>query len=183
MLTLRPEDVRLDCQAPDWRDALEQAAESLHRAGLTAPAYRDGLFQREAQSSTYLGNAIAIPHGTPESREHVLATGVRVLQFPAGVEWHDGQRIHVLVAIAAQSDEHLDILRQLTHVLDDDRVGERLAGAGSAAAVAALLSKAQVEARLDTDTLCLGFPARDARELALAGAARLSQLGCVGGDF
>lgn len=183
MLTLRPEDVRLDCQAPNWRDALEQAAESLHRAGLTAPAYRDGLFQREAQSSTYLGNAIAIPHGTAESREHVLATGVRVLQFPAGVEWHDGQRVHVLVAIAAQSDEHLDILRQLTHVLDDDRVGERLAGANSAATVAALLSKAQVEARLDTDTLCLGFPARDARELALAGAARLRQLGCVGSGF
>ncbi|MCC5883150.1 MAG: phosphoenolpyruvate--protein phosphotransferase [Halomonas sp.] len=183
MLTLRSEDVRLDCQASDWRDALEQAAATLHRTGLTTPAYRDGLFQREAQSSTYLGNAIAIPHGTPESRAHVLATGVRVLQFPAGVEWHDGQRVHVLVAIAAQSDEHLDILRQLTHVLDDDSVGERLADAESAAAVAALLSRAMPEARLDADTLCLGFPARDARELALAGAARLRQLGCVGGGF
>ncbi|NIC06738.1 phosphoenolpyruvate--protein phosphotransferase [Billgrantia bachuensis] len=183
MLTLRPEDIRLDCQAADWRAALEQAAESLQQAGLTAPAYRDGLFQRETQSSTYLGNAIAIPHGTPESREHVHVTGVRVLQFPSGVEWHDGQRVHVLVSIAAQSDEHLDILRQLTHVLDDDSVGQRLAEARSTAEVAALLSKAVVEARLDAETLCLGFPARDARELALAGAARLRQLGCVGNGF
>ncbi|MGR4067269.1 phosphoenolpyruvate--protein phosphotransferase [Billgrantia sp. C5P2] len=183
MLTLRPEDIRLDCQAADWRDALEQAAELLHQAGLTAPAYRDGLFQRETQSSTYLGNAIAIPHGTPESREYVRQTGVRVLQFPAGVEWHDAQRVHVLVSIAAQSDEHLDILRQLTHVLDDDSVGERLAAARSASAVATLLSKTVVEARLDADTLCLGFPARDARELALAGAARLRQLDCVGSNF
>ncbi|QOR39761.1 phosphoenolpyruvate--protein phosphotransferase [Billgrantia diversa] len=183
MLTLRPEDIRLDCQAADWRAALEQAAESLQQAGLTAPAYREGLFQRETQSSTYLGNAIAIPHGTPESREHVHTTGVRVLQFPTGVEWHDGQRVHVLVSIAAQSDEHLDILRQLTHVLDDDSVGQRLAEARSATEVAALLSKAVVEARLDAETLCLGFPARDARELALAGAARLRQLGCVGNGF
>ncbi|MDX5434662.1 MAG: phosphoenolpyruvate--protein phosphotransferase [Halomonas sp.] len=183
MLSLRPGDVRLDCRATDWREALEQAAESLHQSGLTAPAYRDGLFQRESQSSTFLGNAIAIPHGTPESREHVRKTGVRVLQFPDGVEWHDGQRVHVLVSIAAQSDEHLDILRQLTHVLDDDDVGDRLAAARSAAEVAALLSKAVVEARLDAETLCLGFPARDTRELALAGAARLRQLGCVESRF
>ncbi|MFQ3787961.1 phosphoenolpyruvate--protein phosphotransferase [Halomonas sp. A29] len=183
MLTLRPEDIRLDCQAADWREALEQAAESLHEAGLVAPAYRDGLFQREAQSSTFLGNGIAIPHGTADSREHVRTTGVRVLQFPSGVEWHDGQHVHVLVSIAAQSDEHLDILRQLTHVLDDDSVGERLATARSATQVAALLSKTVVEARLDAETLCLGFPARDTRELALAGAARLRQLGCVGSEF
>ncbi|MGM0785007.1 MAG: phosphoenolpyruvate--protein phosphotransferase [Pseudomonadota bacterium] len=183
MLTLRPEDIRLGCQASDWRDALDQAAEALQTAELVAPAYRDGLYAREAQSSTYLGNAIAIPHGTAESREHVRATGIRVLQFPAGVEWHDGERVHVLVTIAAQSDEHLDILRQLTHVLDDDSVAQRLAAAESATAVARLLSKAVVEARLDADTLCLNFPARDVRELALAGAARLRQLGCVGSEF
>lgn len=183
MLTLHQDDVLLACRAEDWRNALEQAAEALHRAGLTSPGYREGLFARESQSSTYLGNAIAIPHGTPQSREHVQATGVRVLQFPAGVEWHDGQRVHVLVAIAAKSDEHLDILRQLTHVLDDDSVAERLAAAASGDEIAALLSKAVVEARLDADTLCLGFPARDTRELALAGAARLRQLGCVGGGF
>ncbi|MCE9682227.1 phosphoenolpyruvate--protein phosphotransferase [Halomonas alkalisoli] len=183
MLTLHQDDVLLACHAEDWRGALEQAAEALHRAGLTSPGYREGLFAREAQSSTYLGNAIAIPHGTPQSREHVQATGVRVLQFPAGVDWHDGQRVHVLVAIAASSDEHLDILRQLTHVLDDDSVAERLAAAGSGNEIAALLSKAVVDARLDGDTLCLGFPARDARELALAGAARLRQLGCVGDGF
>ncbi|MFY0991143.1 phosphoenolpyruvate--protein phosphotransferase [Halomonas sp. C05BenzN] len=183
MLTLCQEDIRLDCQADDWRGALAQAADSLREAGLVTPGYRDGLFAREAQSSTFLGNAIAIPHGTAESREHVHATGIRVLQFPAGVEWHDGERVHLLVTIAAQSDEHLDILRQLTHVLDDDRVAQRLAAATSAAEIASLLSRAEVEARLDADTLCLGFPARDSHELALAAAARLRQLDCVGSDF
>ncbi|MDI5934455.1 phosphoenolpyruvate--protein phosphotransferase [Halomonas kalidii] len=183
MLTLRQEDILLDCRADDWRTALERAAEALSRAGLVAPGYHDGLLDREAQSSTFLGNAIAIPHGTPESRQHVRRTGVRVLQFPAGVEWHDGNRVHVLVTIAAQSDEHLDILRQLTHVLDREGVAERLAAADSAGEIAGLLSKAVVEARLDADTLCLGFPARDAHELALAGAARLRQAGCVGNDF
>ncbi|WP_280547975.1 MULTISPECIES: phosphoenolpyruvate--protein phosphotransferase [unclassified Halomonas] len=183
MLTLRQDDILLDCRAEDWRMALDHAAEALHEAGMVERGYRDGLLDREAQSSTFLGNAIAIPHGTPESRQHVRRTGVRVLQFPDGIEWHDGNRVHVLVTIAAQSDEHLDILRQLTHVLDREGVAERLAAAGSRSEIAGLLSKAVVEARLDAETLCLGFPARDRQELALAGAARLRQAGCVGSDF
>ncbi|MEQ7870171.1 phosphoenolpyruvate--protein phosphotransferase [Chromohalobacter salexigens] len=183
MLTLTSDDVLLDRHADDWRDALDQAAEALVEAGRVAPGYRDGLHAREAQSSTYLGNGIAIPHGTPESREHVKTTGVRVLQFPRGIEWHDGQRVTLLVTIAAQSDEHLDILRQLTHVLDRDGVAERLAAADSREEVIALLSRAPIEARLDADTLCLGFPARDRFELALAAAARLRQVGSVDSSF
>lgn len=101
MLTLCESDILLGCRAEDWRSALDLAAESLVGAELTEPAYREGLLSRETQSSTYLGNGIAIPHGTPESRTHVLRTGVRVLQFPGGIEWHDGQRVHVLVTIAA----------------------------------------------------------------------------------
>lgn len=183
MLTLSQDDILLGCEAQDWHSALDSAAEALQQAGLTAAGYRDGLHAREAQSSTFLGNAIAIPHGTPESREHVKATGVRVLQFPRGIDWHDGNRVHVLVTIAAQSDEHLGILRQLTHVLDREGVSERLAAADSRAEIAGLLSKAMVEARLDADTLCLGFPARDSHELALAAAARLRQAGCVESAF
>ena len=183
MLTLRQDDILLGCRADDWHKALDQAADALHEAGMVERGYRDGLLDREAQSSTFLGNAIAIPHGTPESRQHVRRTGVRVLQFPSGIEWHDGNRVHVLVTIAAQSDEHLDILRQLTHVLDRQGIAERLAAADSPGEVAGLLSKAVVEARLDADTLCLGFPARDCQELALAGAARLRQAGCVGSEF
>ncbi|MHB0776616.1 phosphoenolpyruvate--protein phosphotransferase [Halomonas sp. WWR20] len=183
MLTLHQDDVLLNCHAGDWREALDQAAAALVEAGRATPEYRHGLHEREAQSSTYLGNAIAIPHGTPASRTEVLATGVRVLQFPAGVDWHDGNRVHVLVTIAAQSDEHLDILRALTHVLDREGVAEQLAQADSRAEVIAQLSKAPVVARVDVDTLCLKFPAKDRFELALAGAARLRQAGCVNGDF
>ena len=114
MLTLTANDVRLGATASDWQDALQQAARDLERAGRTSPEYLAGMNAREQQSSTVLGNGIAIPHGTPESRDAVLETGVRILQFPEGVTWHDGARVNVLVAIAAQSDEHLDILRHLT---------------------------------------------------------------------
>jgi phosphocarrier protein FPr len=183
MLTLSREDVRLGCRAADWRAALAQAAEALVQAGRVSAEYAEGLLAREAQSSTYLGNGIAIPHGTPESRRHVRSTGVRVLQFPEGVQWHDGARVNLLVTIAAQSDEHLDILRQLTHVLGRDGVAQTLAGATSADEVIATLSRAPVTAKLDAETLCLGLPVRDRLELALAAAARLRHVGCVDASF
>ncbi len=183
MLMLTREDVRLGCQAVDWRGALEQAARALVEAGRASPEYGEGLLAREAQSSTYLGKGIAIPHGTPDSRRFVRSTGVRVLQFPQGVTWHDGARVHLLVTIAAQSDEHLDILRQLTRVLDREGVAESLARATSPDEVLAALSRAPVSARLDAETLCLGQPAKDRWELALAAAARLRHVGCVDAGF
>lgn len=183
MLTLTRDDVRLGCRAADWRAALDQAAAALVEAGRVSAEYREGLLAREAQSSTYLGHGIAIPHGTPESRRYVHSTGVRVLQFPEGVAWHDGTRVNLLVTIAAQSDEHLDILRQLTHVLDRDGVAETLAGATNADEVIAALSRMPVSARFDAGTLCLGVPARDRLELALAAAARLRHAGCVNAGF
>ncbi|MGM8851577.1 phosphoenolpyruvate--protein phosphotransferase [Salinicola halophyticus] len=183
MLTLQPQDAALDCQADSWQNALDQAAASLHKAGLVEASYRDALHAREAQGSTFLGSGIAIPHGTPESRDQIHRTGVRLLQFPDGVTWHDGNQVFLLVAIAAASDEHLDVLRRLTHVLDDEGVAERLAKADTAEAMVALLAKPKVKARLDAGTLCLGFPARDRFELALAAAARLRQAECVDARF
>jgi len=183
MLTLTRDDVQMGCRATDWRAALDQAAAALVEAGRVSGEYREGLLAREAQSSTYLGNGIAIPHGTPESRRHVRSTGVRVLQFPEGIQWHDGSRVNLLVTIAAQSDEHLDILRQLTHVLEQRGVAETLAHAKSAEEIIAALSRAPVKAKFDADTLSLELPARDRLELAVAAAARLRQAGCVDTSF
>lgn len=183
MLSLDREDILLAAHATDWRDALQQAADALVAGGRATVAYREGLLAREAQSSTYLGQGIAIPHGTPDSRDAVLSTGVRVLQFPDGVEWHDGNRVFLLVTIAAQSDEHLDILRALTRVLDRDGVSERLATASEPEQILAELGQEVKPARLDADTVLTGFPARDRDELVLAAAARLRQAGCVGDGF
>ncbi|MCM2129968.1 phosphoenolpyruvate--protein phosphotransferase [Larsenimonas rhizosphaerae] len=180
MLTLTQDAVSLGRTATDWRDALTQAGQSLVDAGLAEEGYRDALFDRENQSSTYLGNGIAIPHGTQDSRQYVKKTGVRLLQFPGGVDWHDGARVTLIITIAAQSDEHLDILRSLTHVLDRDGVADQLSSASSPEAVINLLSKEPaLPTRLDQDTLLVGLPARDRLELATAAAARLRQIGCV----
>ncbi|STP72404.1 multiphosphoryl transfer protein [includes: phosphocarrier protein Hpr; fructose-specific PTS system EIIA component] [Escherichia coli] len=110
----------------DKEEAIRQVAAALVQAGNVAEGYVNGMLAREQQTSTFLGNGIAIPHGTTDTRDQVLKTGVQVFQFPEGVTWGDGQVAYVAIGIAASSDEHLGLLRQLTHVLSDDSVAEQL---------------------------------------------------------
>ncbi|HET7313930.1 phosphoenolpyruvate--protein phosphotransferase [Salinisphaera sp.] len=183
MLELTPDAVLLDQTADDWRDALIQAGAALSRAGLVDPAYGQALFQREGESSTYVGNGIAIPHGTPASRDYVKTTGLRLLQYPDGLDWHDGNRVSLIITIAAVNDEHLDILRRLTHVLDAPGVAEGLARAEKAADVIALLSRTPVEPRLDRATVAARVPVSSRESLAMVAAARLLEAGVAGPAF
>ncbi|WMY73871.1 HPr family phosphocarrier protein [Buttiauxella selenatireducens] len=121
-MQLCEQDIFISDERVDKTDALKQVAGKLVQAGNTTRDYLNGMLAREAQISTYLGNGIAIPHGTPETRDAVLNTGVKVIVFRHGVEWGEGNIAHVVMAIAARSNEHLDILRQLTHALSDDSV-------------------------------------------------------------
>ena len=116
---------RLDC-AYHGQAALQLLANHLVADGLVADGYLAGLQAREAQGSTFLGQGIAIPHGTPQTRDQVFATGVRLMQFPEGVEWNPGQVTRLVVGIAAQSDTHITLLRRLTRLIQDDATLQRL---------------------------------------------------------
>ena len=151
MLTLKIDDIQLGAQAADKVSAIRLVAARLNAAGLVTEAYVDGMLRREEQTATYLGSGIAIPHGTTDTRDLVLQTGVQVLHFPDGVEWADGQKAYVVIGIAAKSDEHLGILRQLTRVLSDDEVTARLPGVRSAAELADLLNAEQLSQPLALD--------------------------------
>lgn len=121
MLILQPQHVTLHQTAQNKEQALQLIAQILVDDGLATPDYLTGLQQRESQSATYLGQGIAIPHGTPASREAILETGVRLVHFPEGVVWDtQGHRVYLAVAIAAKSDEHLQVLQLLTKALADN---------------------------------------------------------------
>lgn len=111
----------------------------LTEAGRTEAGYVDGMLAREQQANTYLGSGIAIPHGTPDTRQLIRQTGVAVLQLPGGVRWGDEQA-RLVVGIAAASDEHLDILRQLTRVLNNAELVERLSTTTDPAEIVRALS-------------------------------------------
>jgi len=126
MLELNPAQVELGASPKTKQEAIHQVARLLIQNGNIDPRYVDSMFDREKVANTYLANGIAIPHGMPENRELVLKTGIAVLQVPHGVEWNEGEVVHLVVGIAAASGEHLGILRKLTGVVSDDELATSL---------------------------------------------------------
>ncbi|KFC08967.1 PTS system fructose-specific IIA component [Trabulsiella guamensis ATCC 49490] len=185
MFQLSVQDIHPGKQAGSKEEAIRQIASALVAAGNVADGYVDGMLAREKQTSTFLGNGIAIPHGTTDTRDQVLKTGVQVYQFPQGVAWGDDQVAYVAIGIAASSDEHLGLLRQLTHVLSDDSVAEQLKTATTAEALRALLmdEKQGEGLKLDNDTLTLDVIASDLVTLQALNAGRLKEAGAVDTAF
>lgn len=185
MFQLSVQDIHPGQQAGNKEEAIRQVAAALVQAGNVADGYVNGMLAREQQTSTFLGNGIAIPHGTTDTRDQVLKTGVQVYQFPQGVTWGEGQTAYVAIGIAASSDEHLGLLRQLTHVLSDDSVAEQLKTATTAEELRALLmgEKQSEMLKLDNETLTLDIAASDLVTLQALNAGRLKEAGAVDAAF
>lgn len=120
MQKLQYHDIHMNQHVDNKEQALVRMAQLLYQAGLTQTAYLSGLQQRELQSSTYLGQGIAIPHGTPQSRDAIINTGLCVAHFPQGIDWDGENTVYLVIAIAAKSDEHLQVLQRLTKALTQD---------------------------------------------------------------
>jgi len=97
-------------------------------------------------ANTYLGGGISIPHGMLRDRNLIKRTGIAVLQVPGGLEWNPGEEVRLVVGIAAASDEHLQILANLTQVLNDEPEVERLATTSDSTLVVERLSRPPGEA-------------------------------------
>jgi phosphocarrier protein FPr len=111
--------------AADKNKAIDLVGSLLVAEGCVTSAYIGQMQQREAIVSTYLGNGIALPHGTSESKDSVKRTGLAVAQFPDGVEWGE-ERAHLVIGLAATSEEHLKVLARLATILGDEALCRRL---------------------------------------------------------
>ena len=188
MFHLVKEDIHLNEQAPNKTEAIKKVAAALTSAGFVEEGYVDGMLEREDQAATYLGIGLAIPHGTTKTRHLVKKTGVQVFCFPNGVEWgDDGEKAYLAIGIAASSDEHLELLRQLTHVLSADGVEERIKNIKSAdEAIAILTGKPSIEDSqfsVNESSLLLDILADSLGTLQALNASRLKQQNAVNTNF
>ncbi|CAG9298394.1 fused PTS fructose transporter subunit IIA/HPr protein [Celerinatantimonas diazotrophica] len=179
MLKIHTDNISLGASAADKTAAIRLIANKLSDAGFVKSGYVDGMLAREQQSSTYLGNAIAIPHGTTDTRDQVEQTGLQLVQFPQGVDWGEGNIVYLAIGIAAQSDEHLTILRQLTRVLDQDNLDKKLKDVTDPQVIVDLLS-GNASLKFDTDCIVLDFPVSNLIQLQAVGAGQLKQTGIIG---
>ncbi|MEI7077750.1 PTS mannitol transporter subunit IICBA [Pectobacterium versatile] len=135
-------NVFLNQHATDKEQAIRFAGEQLVKGGYVEPAYVEAMLEREKLTSTYLGESIAVPHGTIEAKDRVLKTGVVFCQYPEGVRFgdEDDEVARLVIGIAARNNEHIQVITSLTNALDDDAVIERLAQTQDVQEVLDLLS-------------------------------------------
>lgn len=189
MLQLTQDDIYLHQEADNKQEAIKKIAAALADKQFVAEGYVNGMLERESQAATYLGSGIAIPHGTTTTRDLVKKTGVQVFYFPNGVVWGDeGEKAYIAIGIAASSDEHLTLLRQLTHVLGKDGVEEQIKQINSKEDVIALLTGKETSAdnaklSIDDSLFMLDIPADNLTTLQALNASRLKQIGAVDLNF
>jgi PTS system mannitol-specific IIA component len=147
---LAPERVLVERSAPGWEDAVRQVGAVLVDAGAVPPAYVETMVERDRDMSTFVGEGVAIPHGTLAGRDLVLQDALCVVQFPGGVDWQ-GDEVVLCVGIAARGEGHVPILARLAEVLLEPDRAEALRTATSAHEVLRLLAPDESGDTDDTD--------------------------------
>jgi len=143
LFRLGAENIFLGRTASTKEEAIRFAGEQLVKGGYVQPEYVEAMLEREKLTPTYLGESIAVPHGTVEAKDRVLKTGVVFCQYPAGVRFGEEEDdiARLVIGIAARNNEHIQVITSLTNALDDETVIERLANTTSVEEVLALLNK------------------------------------------
>ena len=112
--------IKLDTEVENKEEAVKIAGQLLYENGCVEEEYLEAMQQREKDVSTFMGNGVAIPHGTNEAKKYIKKTGLSFVQIPDGVDFGDGNTAYIVIGIAGKGDEHLKILQNLATILQDE---------------------------------------------------------------
>lgn len=130
--------IRLGGTATDRDAAIREVGQLLVDAGAVTSAYVDAMFDREQTVSTYMGNLLAIPHGTNEAKDEIRSSALAVIRYDSPIDW-GGNEVRFVVGIAGKGDEHLPILSAIALVFSDETEVQQLLAAQTPDEVLALL--------------------------------------------
>lgn len=125
------DNIFLNVNVNSQNEAIEKAGKALVDSGAVTDAYIQAMKDREQVVSTFMGNGLAIPHGTDGAKTNVIHSGLTLLQIPEGVDW-DGEVVKVVVGIAGKDGEHLDLLSKIAITFSEEGNVDRIVQAKSA---------------------------------------------------
>lgn len=138
---LTEEMVQLNAEAKNKEEAIRLVGQLLVDQGCVEPSYIDRMLEREQSLTTYIGNSVAIPHGTEEGKENILRSGISILQVPKGVDFGEGQTAKILIGIAGKGDEHMEILSKIALVCTEEENVDKMVHAQSKAELLSLFDE------------------------------------------
>lgn len=127
---LSKKTVLIDVKALNKEDVIKQAVKLISQSGAISDldVYEKGVFKREEESTTGIGEGIAIPHC---KNDVVKKPALAAMIIPEGVDYDalDGEKVQLLFLIAAPNSEdnvHLDVLARLSEMLMNDEFKNKL---------------------------------------------------------
>lgn len=138
---LRDENILLNQSISTQEEAIEKAGQLLVDSGVVKAGYIQAMKDREQIVSTFMGNALAIPHGTDEAKNEVIASGLSLLQIPKGLLWN-GEEVKVVIGIAGKDGEHLDLLSQIAMTFSEEENIHKIVNAASPQAIRQVFEEA-----------------------------------------
>lgn len=128
---LKRSNIKIGLPSEGHEDAIRRAGQLLAESGCVTERYIEGMILRDRGFSTAIGNHIAIPHGEKDYKQEIRSTGLVVLTYPDGIVWNDDV-VKLVIGIAANGDEHLEILGRIVEALEDESAVEGLVARGDA---------------------------------------------------
>ncbi|MEE0141229.1 MAG: fructose-specific PTS transporter subunit EIIC [Coprococcus sp.] len=146
---LDKQSISLNGVPKDKKEALDQVVDLMVKSGKIndVEAYRQRVYAREEESTTGIGEGIAIPHGKCDA---VTKPGLAAMVVKDGVDFDslDGEPVHLIFLIAAPNTEdniHLDVLSKLSVLLMDEQFTADLLNAKSVDEFLEIVDKADDE--------------------------------------
>jgi PTS system mannitol-specific IIA component len=140
-LILNEGNILLNAATEGKYEAIERTGRLLADNGYVEPDYIEGMRKRETEVTTYIGNGIAIPHGTSQYVQHIKKSGIVVVQYPDGVDFGGGNIAYILIGIAGKNDEHLEILSAIALVCQDENNVSKLRNSASKEEIISILTE------------------------------------------
>ncbi|MBF6241517.1 PTS mannitol transporter subunit IICBA [Nocardia otitidiscaviarum] len=135
---LPDESIVLSGTATTRAEAIDEAGGLLVAAGAVAESYVAAMHEREGSVSTFMGNGLAIPHGTNAAKDDIRRTGLSVVRYREPVDWN-GNPVEFVIGIAGTGDDHLALLSRIAQVFADTDQVARLRDANTVAEIRAVL--------------------------------------------
>lgn len=122
--------ITLNGVATNMDEAINEAAEMLIQAGAVEAGYKESMYARESSVSTYMGNYLAIPHGTLEGSELVRTSALAIIRYLSPISW-GGEQVKFVIGIAGKNGAHLDALGRIAEIFSNSSTVEKILDAES----------------------------------------------------
>ena len=130
--------IKLDVTASSPEEAVHICGQLLLELGAINQEYADAMWEREQIFPSAIGMGFAIPHGTDESRKHVIFDQLVFVRLTAPIAWGDDE-VTCVLGIASQGDGHVELLGNLAELIQEEDKLAILQNSQIAAEIAELL--------------------------------------------